>query len=139
MTPNAFVGRTKAPTAAEVALALGPAGAVWDRLLADLADDLGVTGREWKSYSPKHGWALRLMRGKRNVVYLSPCVGSFIVTFILGDRAVRAARADKPSARLLKLLDGAPKYPEGTGVRLDVKSARDLPVVKTLARIKVAN
>jgi hypothetical protein len=31
----------------------------------------GCSGREWKSYSPKYGWTLRLKQKKRTILYLS--------------------------------------------------------------------
>jgi hypothetical protein len=87
VTPNAFVGRTKTPTEADLREALGAAKPVWDRVMVDMARELELT-HEWKSYGPKFGWALRLQRGKRNIVHLGPCEASFTVLFILGKRAV---------------------------------------------------
>lgn len=139
MTPNAFIGRTTAPTNADVARALGAAKAVWDAIVVDLAHELGLADREWKSYGVKQGWALRLQQGKRNVVHLSPCRGGFSMLFILGDRAVAALRASRLSAAARKLLDAAPRYPEGTGIRLEGVRSKDLPFIRKLARIKIEN
>jgi hypothetical protein len=35
------------------------------------------------------------------------------------------------------MLDEAPKYPEGTGLRFQIKAVRDIAVVKKLAAIKL--
>lgn len=35
------------------------------------------------------------------------------------------------------MLDEAPKYPEGTGLRFEIKTAKDIAVVKTLAAIEL--
>jgi hypothetical protein len=94
MKPNAFVGRKAQPADKEVAEALGAAKPYWDSIAKDMAQELGLA-EEWKSYGPKQGWALRLKRGKRNIVHLGPCQGCFAVLFILGDRAVKAARASQ--------------------------------------------
>jgi hypothetical protein len=139
MNPNAFIGRTKAPSDADVAAALGAVKPLWDDLVVGMARELGLTGSEWKSYSVKHGWALQLRRGKRNIVHLAPCQGSFHVLIILGDRAVAAARAARLDTAAAKLIDAAPRYPEGTGIRLDVSRARQIPLVRKLARIKLEN
>ncbi len=139
MAQNAFIGRTKAPNDADLAAALGPAKPIWDHVLEDLATELDLVDLEWKSYSPKHGWSARLKRGKRNILHLAPCEGSFLVLFILGQKAVLAARAGAPSRRLTKLLDEAPRYPEGTGVRIEPVTARDVPLIRKLARIKLEN
>ena len=139
MSPNAFINRPKPPTGAELAAALGPAKAVWDQLLADLAQECGANVQEWNSYSPKAGWSLRVKRKKRTIVWLAPCLGCFRVAFIFGDKAMQALRQCKWPKRVIKVMDEAPKYPEGTGIRLEVKSSRDIGTLKKLAAIKLAN
>jgi len=136
--PNAFIGWAQRPTDAELATALGAAKAAWDRLISDLAA-LAADVEEWKCYSAKSGWSLRLKHGKRTIIYLAPCAGCIRVAFILGDKAVAAARQGKPSKRLLQLLDGAEKYPEGNGIRLEIRRPSELAVVRRLAEIKLAN
>jgi hypothetical protein len=139
MSPNAFINKPKQPTDAELAAALGPAKATWDQLLADLAQEYGANVREWNSYSLKAGWSLRVKRKARTIVWLAPCPGAFRVAFILGDKAVLAAQEAKLPKRILKIINEAPKYPEGTGVRLEVKSSKDIATLKKLAAIKLAN
>ncbi len=139
MEANAFIGKTKKPTEEELAAALGPAKAVWDRFIAGLAEENGVDVQEWSSYSRKAGWSLRLKRKKRTIVWLAPCQGCFRVAFILGDKAMKAARECQLPKRVVKILDEAPKYPEGTGVRIAVKGDKDIAVLKKLAAIKLAN
>ena len=129
LPPNAFLGALKPPTDADLAGAPGPVKTVWDALPGSLAAEGLTDNREWKSYSKKAGWALRRARGKRTIVWLSPC-----------DRqALTAARAAKLPARIRALFDDAPKYPEGTGIRLHTASAKDLPAILSLAGIKLAN
>lgn len=137
MSVNAFAGRAKPPSEADLAAALGAAKPAWDRIVVDVAGDLRLDGREWKSYGPKHGWALRLQRGKRNVVHLAPHEGCFTALLILGDRAMKAARASGLSESALRILDDAPRYPEGTGIRLLLKGPRHVPLVRKLARVKL--
>ena len=139
MPTNAFIGRTKTPTDADLTVALAAAKPLWDLLVVDMADELGLADREWKSYGVKHGWALRLKKGKRNIVHLAPCQGGFAVLFILGERAVKAARASRLGRTAKKLIDEAPRYPEGTGIRLQVSGARYIPLIRKLARIKLEN
>lgn len=92
---NAFLGNTVQPTEKEVASALGPAASVWNELLDWLRDGQKLADPEWNSRSPKYGWALRVKRKKRNIVYMAPGEGCFRVTFLLGGKAVAAARATK--------------------------------------------
>jgi hypothetical protein len=135
MSPNAFIGRTKPPTDEELSTELGAARALWDELLTELALPI----QEWNSYSPKAGWSLKLKLKKRTIVYLAPCHGSFRVAFVLGDKAMEAARQLKLPKAVLKIMDEAPRYAEGTGVRLEIAARKDLAAVKKLAEVKLAN
>jgi hypothetical protein len=139
MSDNAFIGRKEEPSEAELTAALGPAKAVWDRLLADLAAEQGVEIREWKCYSLKGGWALRVKLRKRTIVRLSPRAGCFEVLFIFGAKAMAALRQCRLPKRVTRALSEAPKYPEGTGLRLEVKRPQEIGVLKKLAAIKIAN
>jgi Protein of unknown function (DUF3788) len=136
MLANAFVGSPEQPTDQELTAALGPAKALWDKLVADLALRHNVATREWNCYSRKAGWSLRLKRGKRAIVYLSPSRGCFMASFALGEKAVAAARAKLPFG-VVQAIDKAKLYPEGRAVRLDVKSSKDLKTVETLAVVKL--
>jgi hypothetical protein len=137
-TVNAFIGKTAKPTGTEVAAVLGSTAALWKQLV-DWMEEQGVGESEWNSYSPKAGWVLKLKQNKRTIVYLGPCAGCFRVSFALGDRAIAAARKSDLSKSTLKLLDEAPRYAEGTGVRLMVKAAKDLAAIRKLALIKLTN
>jgi Protein of unknown function (DUF3788) len=139
MTPNAFIGKAERPTDEDLTAALGPAKTAWDRLIDDLAEECGIVGQEWNSYSRMAGWSLRLKREQRNIVYLSPRQGSFLVSFALGDKAVQAARQSKLPPRVIKIINEAKRYAEGTGVRLEVKTSKDIAAVKMLAAIKLEN
>lgn len=131
MLANAFIGQAAEPGDAQLSAELGSARRLWDELLAAVPQ---CDAREWKSYSRKAGWALRLKHGDRTIVYLSPGHGGFTASFALGGRAVEAARAAG-----LQAVEGARKYAEGTAVRVEVNSSRDAVVVRKLAAIKLAN
>lgn len=137
--PNAFVGKKEKPSPKDLADALGPAIAMWNQIIDRIGSELSVVDQEWKSYSPKYGWHLKLKLKKRNILYLSPCDRLVRVSLILGDRAMKAARECKLPAKLVKILDGAPHYPEGTGVVLMPKSSANVSSVIKLAAIKLAN
>ena len=139
MDGNAFVGQAAAPTEEALKAALGSAKkALWDRLAGELATSFDLTA-EWTSYSRKAGWSMRLKSGKRNIVYFSPAKKAIRVSFALGAKAVQEARASKLPAAVIAALDAAPVYAEGTGLRWEITSAKDVPVVKTLTGIKIAN
>jgi hypothetical protein len=137
--PNAFIGKREKPTEEELSSVLGASAKPWNEFVAWLAEEQGVAIQEWKSYSPKAGWALRLSLKKRNIVYLAPCQGCFRVAFILGNRAVKAALESDLPAAVVNAIKDAPKYSEGTGVRLMVKRPSDLPALRKIALAKLAN
>jgi Protein of unknown function (DUF3788) len=139
MLQNAFAGQAKRPTERELASVLGATDALWNRLVTDLKRDLKLDGEEWNSYSVKAGWSMRLKLKKRNIVYLGPRSGCFVAAFILGDKAVTVARKSKLPPDVLKIIDEAKRYAEGTAVRIEVHAAKDVNLVKTLAKIKVEN
>ena len=136
---NAFVGRKEKPSAPDLAGALGAASALWGDLVAGLEREIGIDAREWKAYSIKAGWALRLLRGKRAIVYLSPGKDGFLASFALGDKAISAARRAGFPARVVRLIDGAKRYQEGTAVRMEVRTPEDAGIVLRLAAIKRDN
>lgn len=139
MLSNAFIGRSGAPSESELAKALGPAKATWDQLLIRLTERAGIDGREWKSYSTKAGWSLRLKQKKRAVVYLSPSQGCFMASFALGDKAVHAALNSTLPKRVMKIIAESRKYAEGTAVRIDVTKESDIETVARLAELKIQN
>jgi hypothetical protein len=139
MPANAFIGKSERPTEFELVAELGPAKVLWDELLADLARDFGADVREWNSYSAKAGWSLRVKCKKRAIVYLSPGRNSFRASFALGDKAMQAARQSNFPQRVIKIIDEAKRYPEGTAVRIEVTGPRDIAVVKKLASVKMEN
>ena len=140
LSPNAFVGWKKAPTETEVAAAIGADKTLWDQLIAALNDkEFGVHDMEWNSYSAKAGWSLKLKQGKRTILYLGPLNKSFRVAFVLGKKAVTAAKASDLPAQTKQLIEDSPVYPEGTGVRFEVRSQKDIAIVLKLARFKLEN
>jgi hypothetical protein len=129
---NAFAARAEQPSGEDLSRALGSAQRAWDRLLADLGSQHGKLALEWKCYSPKAGWSLRVLRGKRTVLWMSPGSAFFTATVILGAKAVNALPGE-----LRPLLEGAPKYPEGTAFRLQVRRIKDLDAIVKLAAVKM--
>jgi hypothetical protein len=138
MGTNAFAGSAAQPSDAELSSALGSKRALWDQLLEKLRA-LEIDGREWSSYSRKSGWALKVLRKQRVIVYLNPMHGGFRASFALGDRAVEQALATKFPEKVRTIIREARRYAEGTAVRLEVNSHADVANVVKLAMIKMEN
>ena len=73
------------------------------------------------------------------MLYMTPCPGYFLASFALGEKAVKAARESGLPDSVLAVIDNAKKYAEGRGVRLEVRSAKDVKNIEKLAQIKIAN
>jgi hypothetical protein len=134
-----FADKTKKPTAAELAKVLGPTSALWDELKRRIAAQHAPLAEEWVFSGKNYGWALRLKQKKRAVVYLKPCEGFFRASFAFGEKAALAAQQSDLPAATIELIDHAPRFAEGRGVRLEVRSAKDVGVVEKLAAVKMAN
>jgi hypothetical protein len=135
---NAFVSHPAMPTPTEVASTLSRNAGLWQDIVRFCAEQ-GITETEWKSVSPKYGWSLRLKRRKRTILYLGPCEGCIRVAFVLGEKAVEAARKSDLAPEMLAMIDKAPRYAEGTGIVFLVKRKSDLAIVKALVSIKLEN
>jgi len=137
---NAFKGKESRPTDAEIFAALGSTAGLWKEFVQWMADKEAVTEQEWKGIVvKKYGWSLRLKKKKRNIVYLGPGEGCFMVSFVLSDKALAAAKEAHVPKAVAEVIAAAPRYPEGNGVRLLVKRAADLRPIQEIAAIKLAN
>jgi Protein of unknown function (DUF3788) len=137
---NAFLGKTERPGDAELIAVLGETAGLWTEFIDWMANEEGATGKEWMGICvKKYGWSLRLKQKCRNIVYLGPGKGCFMVSFALSDRAVKAARAARLPKAVADALAVAPRYPEGTGLRLVVHQPADMAAIRKLAAIKIAN
>jgi hypothetical protein len=136
---SALDDRTQPPTDQSLRDVLGRASDLWTALRNGLQADHGPLAEEWNFAGTKYGWSLRLKQKKRALVYLTPCHSSFLASFALGEKACRVARASGLPAPILELIERAPKYAEGRGVRIPVRRRRDLAGVRKLVAIKAEN
>ena len=139
MALSAFDDKSCEPTDAEIQSTLGRSGAHWNSLVAHVGTEFAPLDRTWGFAGAKWGWSLRLKRKKRTVLYMTPCYKHFLVGFALGEKAVAAAHAVPLSEAILAIIDDAPRYAEGRGVRIEVRTRKDLEAVKGLAAVKMAN
>jgi len=139
MFVNAFIAKPKPPTLDELSKELGSAKKTWDALLSALSKEFGVSEQEWHSYSPKAGWALRLIHKKRRILYLSPGHAYFLVSFALGDKAMALARQTDFPDPIIKIFSDPKRYAEGSAIRIELRTLADINTVKKLTAIKLAN
>lgn len=139
MAASIFMDKLQAPEAGGLTGALGGTACLWDDLKRRMASQYAPLAEEWVYSGKNHGWSLRLKQKKRAIVYMTPCQGYFRVAFALGEKAVQAAHQGGLPEPLLALIDNSPRYPEGRGVRMEVRSAEDVGLVEKLAAVKMAN
>lgn len=139
MALSAFDDKSRPPTDGELAAVLGRAAAAWTALREQLASRFPPLTATWGYASKSTGWGLRLVQGKRTVLYMTPQRGAFLASFALGEKAAAAAHAAKLPAPVLEAIESAPRYAEGRGVRLPVRKLADVSPILRLAEIKMAN
>lgn len=139
MALSAFDDKASPPTDRALARMLGRTSALWARLKADLQGEYGPLVEEWSFAGKNYGWSFSLKQPKRALVYMTPCQGHFLASFALGEKACRAAHEAGLPSSILAIIDAAPKYAEGRGVRIPVRLQRDVDGVERLAAIKSAN
>lgn len=139
MALSAFDDKASPPGDRALEDMLGRAGSLWVRLKNDLQDAHGPLIEEWNFSGKAYGWSFRLKQKKRTIVYMTPCRAYFLASFALGEKACRAAHAAGLPAAVLAVIDDAPRYAEGRGVRIAVRSRHDLDGVVSLVAIKVAS
>lgn len=138
MEPSVFGDRTRIPTDGELEAALGPAIRLWGAVKATLAQEFDPLVEAWSFAGKARGWSLRLKRGHRALVYLTPLAGGFRASLALPERAMPVALESDLPEPIRAVVANAQTYPEGRAVRIDVASEDDVASVVTLARIRMA-
>ena len=135
---SAFGDKAAFPSEKDLRGVLGAAASAWTDLIAHVSKTYEPIAPEWNHGGAKFGWTLRLRKPDRVVLYLIPRRDSFLVGIVLGAKAMAAAADAKLPARVRKLIAEAPRYGEGTGVRIPVAKAADLAAIRTLTALKMA-
>lgn len=128
----------KPPQRATLDATLGAAAPLWHSAIRRAVSRAPQLAEAWHFAGPRIGWSLRLVDGDRIVVYLTPGTELFCVGLVLGAKAVEAAREAGLSTAAADILEAAPKYAEGHGVRFVVASSEDLAPFDELLSIKLA-
>jgi hypothetical protein len=133
-----FVGTATPPDPASLKAALGKSADLWTRIVAAVGEAHGPIVEHWHCASAKGGWAMRLKHKDRVVLYLIPQSGAFLVGVVLGEKAVKAAHEQQLPPKILAMIDAAPRYAEGRGIRFAVSTRAGVAAVVRLAAIKMA-
>lgn len=138
MALSSLEDNTHQPSPDDLATALGRTARLWGRLVDEVVSRHAPIEQVWNFGGPKYGWSLRIRRKGRNVLYLIPQKRQFLVGIVLGDRAVKAARQSDLAAEVLAMIDAAPVYAEGCGIRVPVTTRAHVEAMLKLTAIKLA-
>lgn len=111
----------------------------WDVFLAAAAGLAPNINAHWKTYAGASGRQCVIRLGEKNLAYLKPAEGSFLVSMALSDDAVAGLASAKLPKALLDEITAAKKYPEGRPARVTVSSPASLKTAKALLAIKLAD
>jgi hypothetical protein len=139
MALSAFDNKATPPTDAALRVMLGRAWPSWKKLRADIRERISPIDDVWGFASSTTGWGLRLRHKDRVIVYMTPQKSQFLFSIVLGEKAVTLAEAARLPAALSDAIDAAPRYAEGRGIRVIVKSSKDIAGLLVLAQIKCDN
>ena len=134
---SAFDDKSTKPDVKDLKKTLGRSAVHWDDLVAHVTAKYAPLDETWIFSGANWGWSLRLKRKRRTVLYMTPCKGHFLVGFVLGEKAVSAARGSTLPRSTITIIDEAKKYAEGRGVRIEIKNKSNLAIAKKLAAIKM--
>jgi hypothetical protein len=137
MALSIFDDKSKPPKKKDLEEALGRSYRLWADLRSWLEERFGPVKETWQFSGAQWGWSMKVQERKRAIVYLTPQAKCFIAGFALGEKAVKAAAEAGLPEEFRKLVDEAPRYAEGRGVRLTVRNQRQNAAVKTLATAKM--
>jgi hypothetical protein len=133
---SAFSDKAHPPDEEDLRAVLGAAYPAWSALLSAVTCRIPAITPLWGYTSKSTGWGLRLRHPSRVIVYMTPCDGHFLVSFVLGEKAVVQAHAARLPDVVLSAVDSAPRYAEGRGFRIRVSEVAQVAPLATLARIK---
>jgi hypothetical protein len=142
MAKKSITKPAKQPGEAELAETLGAAKKHWDALHAHIGASTPKARTEWKFYKSagaSGGWRCVVSDGRRNLLYLRPDAGSFLVSCALSDAQVDAAERAGVQSGLIAEIRGGPKLPEGRAARVEVHSPASLKLVLKLLEAKLSH
>ena len=82
---------------------------------------------------------MKMPSKKRNIMFLIPRRGYFLAVFVFGDKAVEAIVNSSLNQSIITAIKESRKYAEGRGLKIEVKSEKDIENIKILTHIKMNN
>lgn len=128
--------KDQVPSEKTIAAALGAMFPAWQEV-ADYAQSSVPGARSEWNYS-KLGWNFRIHGRKAVVIYMMPCEGYFITSFVLGKVATEQVLSSGISEAIKEVIHNAKVHAEGRGFRITIANADMIADVHTITDIKLS-
>jgi hypothetical protein len=136
MALSAFADAGAQPNRADLKKILGKAAPLWTAFVDGVEQQAGTLRQRWNFSGATFGWSLRLMKGERILTYVTPQQGRFLVGLVLGKKVTQPDSVKRLSVAAAKLIENAPQYAEGRGLRMEVASRAALRTALEIAALK---
>jgi hypothetical protein len=130
--------RVKPPSDEELKIFLGSASDLWSSIIEAIDERQGPLVLEWRPSKAEFGRICLIQHKKRTLLYVTPDKERVWVAIVLGERAYGIAMASSLPAAIKKMFSEAKPYAEGRGIRFQVSSLSDIPLIEKLVEIKSA-
>jgi len=138
MDTSIFAEKEVIPDENMLRLALGDSYQLWSKIRAYISEVYPLAQEEWNFPGQKYGWSFRIKDKKRAIIYMLPRDRYFLVAFVYGEKAVKAALESGIAVEIREIIISARVYAEGRGFRIEVKDDSLLEDIKKLIDIKLS-
>lgn len=134
---SCFSDKAAIPTGKDLPDKLGDTYALWQQIHAIVLSKYPEGIADWNFPGKKYGWSYRIKDKKRALIYFLPREGYFKVAFVFGDRALNDIMNSDISETIKTNLKQAPKYVEGTGIRINISDSTCIRDIEQLLDFKL--
>ena len=134
-----FSDKATIPTDQDLLENLGATYTLWHQIQDFVLDQYPEGIKEWNYPGKKYGYSFRIKDKKRAILYFLPRINYFKVAFVFGQKATDIIMKSNIAPEIKNELSLARKYAEGRGLSITVKNDLNLPDIKRLVEIKLAN
>ncbi len=131
MDERIFIDQTISPTEQDLASTLNSSYNHFVRL----KDLTGQMVHEWKYYSKKSGWVVKVHNHQKALFYLTPLANKFQIGMTLNEAEKSTLLSSMTDERKKTEIKKAHKYPEGYPLRFMVESENELNQVVNILNI----
>lgn len=134
-----FTDKATLPTDQDLVHNLGATYALWHQIQEFVLHQYPEGLKEWNYPGKKYGYSFRIKDKKRAILYFLPRKEYFKVAFVFGQKATDIIMESDIAPEIKNQLAQARKFAEGRGIRIEVKNGLNIPYIRKLVEIKLAN